>query len=175
MSKVTLNDITSGYAAPSLYNENNNRLEEALENTLSRDGTLPNSMEAELDMDGRKVVNLGPPEALSDAARLQDVMDNVTSITNITAPSQTGNNGKPLTTDGSSVAWGNARFNRTSAEQAAGITPTNFGFDPGDINRYGTNTTPGTTDMSAALTAANSQSLQANGSPIFASVLVHIP
>jgi hypothetical protein len=40
------------------------------------------------------------------------------------------------------------------AEINAGITPTNTEYPPGNVLRYGTNTTPGTTDMSAALQAA---------------------
>jgi hypothetical protein len=43
---------------------------------------------------------------------------------------------------------------QTQSEEDAGITPTNEGYEPGDINRYGTNTTPGTTNMTAALAAA---------------------
>lgn len=39
----------------------------------------------------------------------------------------------------------------TAAEIAASITPVNFNYNPGNILRYGTNTTPGTTDMTAAL------------------------
>jgi hypothetical protein len=42
---------------------------------------------------------------------------------------------------------------RTGAEIAAGVTPTNFAYAPGHVLRYGTNTVPGTTDMTAALNA----------------------
>jgi hypothetical protein len=34
------------------------------------------------------------------------------------------------------------------------VTPTNYQYDPGWFDRYGTNTTPGTTDMTAAINAA---------------------
>jgi parallel beta-helix repeat protein len=43
---------------------------------------------------------------------------------------------------------------QTAAETAASVTPTNYFYPPGNINRYGTNTTPGTTDMSVALASA---------------------
>lgn len=47
---------------------------------------------------------------------------------------------------------------RTQAEIDAGVTPVNYFISPGDpkgsVLRYGNNTTPGTTDMSAALQAA---------------------
>ena len=40
---------------------------------------------------------------------------------------------------------------RTAAELAAGVMPTNYAYPPGHLYRYGTNTTPGTTDMTTAL------------------------
>ncbi len=45
-------------------------------------------------------------------------------------------------------------YPQTLAEQAALVTPVNLYIKPYDINRYGTNTTPGTTDMTTALQAA---------------------
>ena len=38
MSKVALNNITGGYAAVDLLNENFDAIEAAFDNTLSRDG-----------------------------------------------------------------------------------------------------------------------------------------
>lgn len=43
---------------------------------------------------------------------------------------------------------------QTAAESTAGVTPTNTWYPEGYIDRYGTNTTPGTTDMTAAIQAA---------------------
>ena len=45
-------------------------------------------------------------------------------------------------------------YMRTAAEIAASVTPTNYGYAPGIIDRYGNNTTPGTTDMTTAIQAA---------------------
>lgn len=42
-------------------------------------------------------------------------------------------------------------FPQTAAEASAGVTPSNYVYSPCNINRYGTNTTPGTTDMTTAL------------------------
>lgn len=42
----------------------------------------------------------------------------------------------------------------TAAETAAGVTLVNYSYEPGHVLRYGTNTTPGTTDMTAAIQAA---------------------
>lgn len=46
---------------------------------------------------------------------------------------------------------GASLYPRTTAEIAAGITPTNYAYAEGNVLRYGNNTTPGTTDMAAAL------------------------
>lgn len=43
-----------------------------------------------------------------------------------------------------------ALYPQTSGESSAGITPTNYEYPPGNVLRYGTNTTPGTTDMTEA-------------------------
>lgn len=59
MAKLTLSDIgAGGLGAATLINTNNGLLETALENTLSRDGTTPNQMEANLDLNSNRVTNL---------------------------------------------------------------------------------------------------------------------
>ena len=58
MSKVTLTDITSGYNLATTYNANNALIEAAFDNTLSRDGTTPNTMSADLDMNSNRIMNL---------------------------------------------------------------------------------------------------------------------
>jgi len=57
MAKLTLNNITSGYASTTALNDNFDLIETALENTLSRDGTSPNQMNADLDMNGYRILN----------------------------------------------------------------------------------------------------------------------
>jgi hypothetical protein len=59
MAKLTLTDIVSGFASSVAINANNALIEAALENTLSRDGTTPNAMEANLDMNSYDVNNVG--------------------------------------------------------------------------------------------------------------------
>lgn len=43
----------------------------------------------------------------------------------------------------------------TDPELAAGVIVTNQGWPPGTVDRYGTNTTPGVTDMTSAITGAS--------------------
>lgn len=48
-------------------------------------------------------------------------------------------------------------YPQTTAEVSASVTPVNYIYPPGAVDRYGTNTTPLTTDMSAAFNAAVAQ------------------
>lgn len=65
MAKLTLQDSDGTYVVQATGNSNNTLIETAMENTLSRDGTSPNQMEANLDMNNFRVLNL--PEATTDA------------------------------------------------------------------------------------------------------------
>jgi hypothetical protein len=57
-------------------------------------------------------------------------------------------------------------YDRTAAEIAASVTIVNYAILPGNVLRYGTNTTPGTTDMGAAFQAALDQRAQ-GGAPVY--------
>jgi len=58
MAKLTLFDLSSGSFTVDLLNANFALIETALENTLSRDGTAPNPMNAPLDMNSNRILNL---------------------------------------------------------------------------------------------------------------------
>ena len=68
MSKLTLNDMSSSYRSAAKFDENFAAIEAAIENTLSRDGTSPNQMEASLDMNSNRVINAATPIGDSDLA-----------------------------------------------------------------------------------------------------------
>ena len=57
MAKLTLNTIGSRYGSIDALNDNSDLVEAAFENTLSRDGTGPNNMESDLDMDSNSILN----------------------------------------------------------------------------------------------------------------------
>lgn len=62
MAKLTLTDLsslTNESSAVAAINANNALIETALENTLSLDGTTPNSMNADLDMNSNDILNGG--------------------------------------------------------------------------------------------------------------------
>lgn len=58
-------------------NANFDIIEQAIENTLSRDGTTPNQLEAPLDMNSQRLMNLTTPRSGTDAARLVDIQESL--------------------------------------------------------------------------------------------------
>jgi chemotaxis protein histidine kinase CheA len=81
LAKVVLNTIGSRYGSIDALNANFAAIEEAFENTLSRDGTGPNALEANLDAGSYRIINLPTPTANSDAAT-KEYVDIATSIIN---------------------------------------------------------------------------------------------
>lgn len=76
MSKISLSDIANlqnENSAVSTMAANNDIIETAFDNTLSRDGTTPNQMGADLDMNSNRVMNLPAPQADLDAVRKSDL------------------------------------------------------------------------------------------------------
>lgn len=91
--KVTLNNL--GVFDPTIItsvNANNTAITTAMNNTLSRDGTFPNQMNASLDMNNHRILNLPSPLNALEPLRLQDLI-NFTGGTGIVGP--TGPQGVP--------------------------------------------------------------------------------
>lgn len=85
----------------------------------------------------------------------------ITGATGPTGPSGTGPTGPtgPAVTTVDSL---NVKYDQTTAEQAAGITPVNYFYQPQTAVRYGTNATPGVTPMNASIQAAIDSSYPAS-------------
>ncbi len=82
MAKLTLADVVtfiSDVAAKLTISQNNDLVEAALENTLSRDGTSPNAMSANLDMNSFRILNHPNPVADSDVATKGSIAAQVTA------------------------------------------------------------------------------------------------
>lgn len=134
MSKITLTDLANlqnETTAVNAINNNNAVLETAFDNTLSRDGTSPNTMDASLDMNSNQIVNLPQPATNNSPLRLQDLDDFIGggTITNIPAG---GTTGQVLTkTDGVDyhVSWGNVSAGLAAGSniQLTGTSPVTVG------------------------------------------------
>lgn len=107
--KITLTNVGSiDTTLVNAINANNAILTTAMDNTLSRDGTSPNQMGANLDMNSNQILNLPAPATVNSPARLIDVVSNPS----ITIPPVLTGSGAPtavatkgtlyLRTDGSS-------------------------------------------------------------------------
>jgi len=57
MAKLTLLDPTTNFQSTSQIAANNQLIETAFENTVSRDGSTPNAMQTSLDMNGYSIIN----------------------------------------------------------------------------------------------------------------------
>lgn len=78
MAKITLEDVvnlTNENSAVNAFRVNNDTLETAFENTLSRDGTAPNQMMADFDMNSHRILNLPPPATDTEPLRRADFVD----------------------------------------------------------------------------------------------------
>lgn len=101
MSKINLGSFASfqnDNTAVILANSNNTLLTTAFDNTLSRDGTSPNTMGASIDMNSNQIINLPAPGTVNSPARLIDVTSNPsilvppTGTSGHTVPYLDGNN-----------------------------------------------------------------------------------
>ena len=81
MAKLALTDIAAGFVLVATINANNALIEAALENTLSRDGTTPNTMSAALDMNSQNINNL--PDATANQSPVTLAQLNAASISAI--------------------------------------------------------------------------------------------
>ena len=73
LDSVTKNDTT----ATERINDNFKALQEAIENTLSRDGTGPNYMDADLDMNSYRIINSANPTEDNDIVNLKYVEERI--------------------------------------------------------------------------------------------------
>lgn len=89
---VDIESLQNETSAIQIINVNKDRIESAFTNTLSRDGSTPNSMSVNFDMGSNRIINLGAPLDLNDAVRKTDLiqatggLDSITLAAVIAAP-----------------------------------------------------------------------------------------
>jgi phage replication-related protein YjqB (UPF0714/DUF867 family) len=87
--KPTVTTVQSGYTSQEAINENFQNVRDAFDNTLSLDGSTPNAMNADLDMNGNSIINadtilVGGTDYLAQA--LRDIPQQAGFPTDITWP-----------------------------------------------------------------------------------------
>lgn len=79
LDSVTSNDTT----ATASINTNFNTIKQAFENTLSRDGTTPNFMDADLDMNTHRIINAADPTQDNDVVTKAYFDERVADVSNV--------------------------------------------------------------------------------------------
>lgn len=155
MSKVNLTNLSSlqnEQSAITIINNNNDAIEAAVEKTLSRDGTMPNQMTSDLDMNGQNLLNLPEPVSILSPVRIIDLVDPQIAIE---IPG-TGTSGHTVgwldgdnTTSGNNIHTGTETFvNSVILGDSASVGGVPFNYVnmdfTGDLkHRYGTGTLAG--------------------------------
>lgn len=152
MAKLTtpnLSSLANQTSAINTINTNFDAVDTALENTLSRDGTTPNTMGASLDMNSNRILNLPAPQNDSEPMRFGDI----TSITGISGT---------ITAPGTSTATGLVKWVGTTASQIAS-TNVLVASNGNDL------TVPGTLTVTGALAATSNIAVNTNKFTVAAS------
>ena len=110
MAKLSLTDTSAGYLNATTANANNDLIEAAVENTLSRDGTSPNTLSADIDMNSNRVTNLTDGSNNQDAVTVAQLNGATLAGTGVitagTMDSESSTDGHVLTSDGAAgAAW----------------------------------------------------------------------
>lgn len=117
MPKVTLSDVTSSYSSTATLNSNFDTIETAFDNTLSRDGSTPNSMGANLDMNSYKIINYSDadPTATGDLIT-KGYLDSQIALTVLDAD---------FSADGFMVRTDPATYTNVTFQGGSGVTVSN--------------------------------------------------
>lgn len=134
MSKITLNDVGSlidATTAKNTINNNNTTIVNEFDNTLSRDGTSPNQMEHDFDMNSFRILNLIAPVSADEPLRYQDLSNFVGggTVTNIPQGGNTNDVLAKASNTNYDIHWSSA-----ASEVVGGTNITVTGASPATIS-----------------------------------------
>ena len=157
MAKLTLTSIGSRYGSIDALNANFQAIEDAIENTLSLDGTAPNGMEVNLDMNSHKVINLADPSNNGDAVSkgwLLEQEGNAAASAEAAALSASLAEDSAVEAAASAVAASGASASAASAEASATTATTQAGIATTQAGNASTSASNASSSASTASTAA---------------------
>lgn len=77
--KPEITTITTGYFSTNMLNTNFENLRDQFDNTLSLDGSTPNAMQADLDLNGYNIINAD--NIFVNGTNILSLLDNITVST----------------------------------------------------------------------------------------------
>ena len=163
MAKLTLSNVasfTNDTTAVSTTTTNNDAIETALENTLSRDGTSPNTMSANLDMNSNDIVNV-------DNITTTTLSVGGTSVTaQVTAAAASATAAAASATAAASSASSASSSASTATTQAsnASTSATNAATSATNASTSATTATTQATNAASSATTATTQASNASTS-----------
>ncbi|SRR6266576_893444 len=133
MSKITLADVANlqTSSAVTTINDNSDTIETAFDNTLSLDGTAPNQMQSNLDMNSNRILNLPSAINLTEPVTLDQLEQAAGSGLIITVQTETLS-----VFDNGTATSGTVTLNRSNGTKqkltvGGNITIAYTGFTPG--------------------------------------------
>jgi len=157
VAKLTLTSIGSRYGSIDALNANFQAIEDAIENTLSLDGTVPNGMEVSLDMNSHKVINLADPTNNGDAVSrgwLLEQEGNAAASADAAAASASLAEDSAVEAAASAAAASGASASASAAAASAATATTQAGIATTQAGNASTSASNASTSASTASTAA---------------------
>lgn len=108
MTKITLNnvaDLTNFTTSETTINNNSSTIQTAMDNTLSRDGTAPNQMGANLDMNSNRILNLPVATNTTEPVTLGTFNSLITSVGNMPAGGTVGQSLTKVSSTDFAASW----------------------------------------------------------------------
>lgn len=160
--KLTLATIGSRYASVAALNANFAAIVAAIENTVSRDGTSPNSMSGNLDMNSNRILNVPAPTSDNEPitrAYLETLENNA-----YTSALDAADSAEDAATSATSAA-----SSATSASSSASSASTSASNASTSASNAATSASAASTSASSASTSASSASSSASSASSSAS------
>lgn len=164
MSKITLNNVGSlidATTAQTTINANNAIIQAAFDDTLSRDGTVPNQMQNNLDMNSFQILNLPAPTTSDAPVRLQE-LSTITgggTVSNIPAGGTTGQVLSKTSNSNYAIGWESTGGGSGTVSSVGLTMPAEFTVSNSPV------TTTGSLTTAWAATPTGTGSIVKNTSP----------
>jgi hypothetical protein len=123
LTQTELSSLTNEQSALSALNSNKNAIVTAFDNTLSRDGTLPNQMGASLDMNSNRIINLPTAIGSGEPLTFDQFEDTALGLGNVPLAGTTGQVLRKVSATDYDMAWAD-EFDELTAGTSITITDT---------------------------------------------------